>query len=256
MCKKLLCFLTLLISLLTSLVLMAKDKDWGAYDRLLVTQRFLYALYPDLQNARGLFILRTEGLHPATKEVAGPGEIDVISCLSGSGVPGGSVPGAPPPPPPPPHCNGLYPSGPSEFLTVEVMFSTRYPIGSFSVGGSFARSKSKPAEKEIIEHPEWKEEQRIDALRRANPRFGPDQKQEFLRTVPVDAILKFTGCHLQLDTATLYAWRGDDAPPYPTIAEAAWRISGQYRRTGKRPEKCSAAFEPFDGRLIHLLGGF
>ncbi len=249
MCKKLFCFLILLLSLTASFALQAKDKDWGPFDRLRVMQKFLDAVYPDLKNSRGLLILRTEEFHAATGAMD---EIDAIQCHPGSGVPGGSVPGQPPAASMQ-HCAGLYPPDPSYFLTVQVWFSTKYPIRSYSAGGSFTEMRSKSVRKEIIDHPEWNEQQRIEALRQANPRFGPDHKKEFLSTVPVEAIRKFTGCYLQSETAALYAWRSDDVPPDPPVAAIAWRISGKSHNASRHHDACSAAFEPFEGRLISVM---
>jgi hypothetical protein len=175
-------------------------------------------------------------------------EIDVISCHTGSGGYGGNVPGAPAPPP---YCTGLYPSGPSEFRYLVITFSKKYPIRDFAAGGSFVHSRGMGVSKEIADHPEWSQEQRINALRQANPKFGPENKQELLRIIPLEAIRNFTGCSLQLTTAALSAWR-DEAPPDPPHAGVAWRISGRYPNAGKNRNFCSAAFEPFDGRLLSI----
>jgi hypothetical protein len=247
MFKKLLPFIALLMSVLIARALIAKDQDWGSYDRLLVTQRFLSAVYPELVNVRGLLILCAQEFHAAVKDIGAQSEIDLLPCHPGSGIYGGSVPGQPPPSPLP-HCTGLYPSGPSEFLSVSVMFSSTYPIRSFSVSGSFLGSKGKPVQQEIIEHPEWNEEQRIGALRHASPRFGPDNKAELLRTLPVAPILRFTGCRLQLDTAILYAIR-EESQPDPPIARFAWRISGTRLGT-EHKDHCMARFDPFEGKLV------
>ena len=236
--------LLVLTSLLFGCVLMPQDKGWGPYDRLLVTEEFLNALYPDLK-VSGLLILRQEGIHIGMGSM---NEIDVIPCHTGSGVYGGNVPGAPPHPP---YCTGLYPSGPSEFLYFEITFSQGYPIRYFSAGGSFVYSRARGVLKEIADHPEWNQEQRINALRQANPKFGPESKQEFLRTIPLEVIRKFTGCDLQPSTAVLFASR-DEAPPDPPIAGVGWRVSGRYLNGPKDHDFCSAAFEPFDGKLLSI----
>jgi len=236
--------LLVLTSLLFGCVLRPQDKGWGSYDRLLVTEKFLNSLYPELK-VSGLLILRQEGIHVG---MGAMNEIDVISCHTGSGVYGGNVPSAPAPPP---HCTGLYPSGASEFLSLEITFSKKYPIRDFAAGGSFVHSRAMAVSKEISDHPEWSQEQRINALRQANPKFGPKNKQELLRIIPSEAILNFTGCSLQLTTAALSAWRYE-TPPDPPDAGVAWRISGRYLNGPKNHNFCSAAFEPFDGRLLSI----
>jgi hypothetical protein len=183
---------------------------WGSFDRVFVTRNFLDAIYPDLKQTRGLMVLRTG---TGTQD-----EIDLFPCHPGSGVgqPGHDVV----------HCIGLYPAGPSEFLTTGITFVDAYPIWQFSIDGSFVRAKSVPVEKEIIAHPEWKEEQMIDALRRAHPRFGPDNKQEFLSIVPVEVILKYSRCHLELTTGVFHAFR-QEGKPDPSTAGFLWRVTGR-----------------------------
>jgi len=237
--------LLVLASLLFGCVLRPQDERWGSYDRLLVTQSFLNSVYPELKGVNGLLILRTEGIHFG---MGWMNEIDVISCDTGSGVYGGNVPSSPAPPP---YCSGLYPSGPSDFLSLEILFSKMYPIRDFSAGGSFVRSRAMGISDEIAKHPEWSQEQRIDALKHANPKFGPENKQELLRIIPLDAIRNFTGCSLQLTTAALSAWRYETPPDSPT-AGVAWRISGRYLNAPRNHNFCSAAFEPFDGRLLSI----
>jgi uncharacterized protein YndB with AHSA1/START domain len=206
-----------------NLGLMAEEKEWGLFDRLIVTQKFLDAVYPNLKTSEGLITLRSQAFHA---DGGAMDEIDVIPCDPGSGIAGGYRPGEPPHLL---HCTGLYPSRPSDFLSVEVRFFTEFPIHYFSARGSFLGSKGKPARQEIIDHPEWNEEQRIETLRRSGPTFGPEHKQEFLRIVPVDAIRRFTGCNLQPETDVLIASRAE-APPDPPVAGFGWRISGRYDR--------------------------
>jgi hypothetical protein len=240
MSRELRCFLSLLMSFLLSLPLLAQYNNWGSFDRLTVTRRFLEAMYPGLRLSSGLLLLRDAGAMS---------EIDAIPCRLGTGVDAGYVPGAPPAPPPPPHCIGLYPSGPSDFLSAEVRWSTKYPIRHISVGGSFVRSRAELVLKEIADHPDWSQEQRLEALHRAGPRFGSGNRGGLLRIIPVDVILKFTGCRLQPGTAALFVWR-DEAPPDPPVAGVAWRISGKYIYGPELHNSCSAEFEPFDGKLL------
>ncbi|SRR5579871_1158909 len=230
------------IFLLTGLDLIAKEKGWGPFDRLAVTQNFIDALYPELKHTQGLIALRTEEFHAST---GADEEIDILPCHPGSGVAGGGQPQFV-------HCRELYPTGPSGYLNIRVKFSDRYPIRTVEVHGSFLNPKNKDVEKEIVEHPQWNDQQRMDALRRADPKFGPERKTEFLRTVPIREIGRFLGCQLKPETAVLIVARGEDSPPDPTVAFVHWRISGR-PLDSKRSHahlSCVARFEPFDGNLI------
>jgi hypothetical protein len=226
--------LAIFIILAVGFTAAAQDRTWGSFDRVLLTKNFLEAIYPDLKQTQGLIILRTGS---GTRD-----EIDLFPCQPGSGVgqPGHDFV----------HCIGLYPPIPSEFLTTSINFVDIYPIYEISIGGNFVRAKNVPLEKEMIAHPKWREEQMIDALRRAHPRFGPDNKLEFLDTLPTKVILKFTGCRLEPSTAVLHAFR-QEGKPEPPMGAAIWRVAGT-RQHGKTNDSCVARFEPFEGRLISI----
>ena len=157
--------------------------DWGPFDRLVVTQKLLDAVYADLEHYEGVLLLRAVEFHTAT----GQGNVvDLVPCHPGSGYvtyfnlgPGQE---------PPTHCgDGRLLSKSSDFLSMDVTFGKKYPVSVFGAGGSFVHAKSEPVEKQIAAHPEWNDHQRLETLRLAGPRFGPENKAEFLRAVPADA---------------------------------------------------------------------
>lgn len=243
-------FFPVVLCALCVLNIAAQDKEWGSFDRLLAAQYFLDAVYPDLRHYEGLLTLRAVEFRTAT----GQGNVvDLVPCKPGSGIvtysnvePGWQ---------PPPNCgDGRYLGNPSNFLSMDVTFGAKYPIRDFGALGSFVHAKSNPVEKQIAAHPEWSDKQKFDAVRQANPRFGPDKKPQFLKAVPVDAIFKFTGCRLQLDTAQFLAVRQELGDRDRSArGEIGWRISG-LRRNERTDEEvnCVARFEPFDGNLIYL----
>lgn len=226
----------------------AQDKDWGPFDRLLVTQKFLDAVYPDLKHVEGALILHAVEFHAATGQ---GNQIDLVPCHPGSGIVTYSnrAPGQAPPP----NCgSGGFASPFSDYLTLSVIFSIKYPIRSVGAGGSFLTAKSESVRKQIVAHPEWDEQQRIKTLEAAHPRFGVDEKQELIRSIPSDAIFKFTGCKLELDSATIFATR-DELDPYPPKSQVGWHVSGHHPDAAKDSgDRCSAIFEPFDGKLVQI----
>lgn len=228
--------------------LVAQDKEWGPFDRLLVTQYFLNAVYPGLAHYEGALILRTIEFHTIT----GQGNVvDLVPCHPGSGVV--YHPDSERTQEPPPHCgDGRYLAKTLDFLSMDIKFGVKYPIREFGALGSFAHSKSEPVDKQIAAHPEWDDRQRLEAVRHADPQFGPDKKAEFLKSLPIDAISKFTGCHLRLDSAEFLTYR-QEGEAHASWGHAEWRISGsRQRETSDQEESCTARFEPFDGRLIYL----
>lgn len=246
--KELAKMLTVIIAVVWACSAFAQDKDWGPYDRLLVTQKFLDAIYPDLKHVEGALILHAVEFHAATGQ---GNQIDLVPCHPGSGIVTYSnlAPGQKPPP----NCgSGGFPSSFSDFLTLSVIFSVKYPIRALGAGGSFLTAKSESVRKQIAAHPEWDEQQRIEALQEAHPQFGADDKQELISKIPWDALFKFTGCKLELGSAALFATR-DELKPYPPSSQVGWHVSGHHPEAARDSgDRCSAIFEPFNGRLIQI----
>lgn len=240
--------LMFIIVALCALSALGQVQNWGPFDRLLVTQEFLDAIYPDLKHYEGLLTLRAVEFHTAT----GQGNVvDMLPCKPGSGYVDYSNLG--PGQAPPPQCgDGRLRSMSPDFLTMDVTFGTKNPIRQFGAAGSFVHVKSERVEKQIAEHPGWDEQQNVNALRHANPRFGPDNKTEFLGTVPTEAIFKFTGCRLQPESAEFHAFR-QEGEAHLARGTVEWRIPGRRRfeRTDEE-DSCVARFEPFDAKLTYV----
>jgi hypothetical protein len=226
----------------------AQDPEWGPFDRVLVTKKFLDAVYPDLHHYQGLLLFRAVEFHAVT----GQGNVlDLIVCQPGSGIV--TYENLPPGQSPPPHCgDGRLFTQPSDFLSMDVTFGKKNPITVFGAMGSFVHSKSAGVDKQIADHPEWNDQDRLQALRSAHPRFGADQKDSLLASVPVDAIFQFTGCRLDPTRIELIAYR-QETTAGSAFGSVEWRIGGRRRheRTGEE-ENCVARFEPFEGKLLYL----
>jgi hypothetical protein len=208
----------------------AAVKKWMDYDRLRSIERFLDAVYPPLQQHGGFLTMQTEEFNSSSSQL----NLFFVQCWPGSGVPGGAVRADFLP-----HCSGNIGSVNSDFLRIiVVMGPARFPIHSFSADGKFVLEKQDEFIAEIKDHPDWKEPEKLDVLKKAGARFGPENKDDFLKTVPVDVVYEFSGCRLGLKTATFGADYG-------------WAIQGTYRH-GKKDYPCHASFEPFEGKLIGL----
>jgi hypothetical protein len=206
----------------------AINKKWVDYDRLHAVEKFLDEAYPQLVQEKGLLTVQTDEFN----SYSGTLYLFFIQCRPGSGVPGGSEK------PLHPHC----PIGSvdSEFLHISVeMGPASFPIHRFYAEGDFVQDKRGAMLSEIKSHPEWKEPDMLDALRKANPKFGPENKDAFLKSVPASVIYEFSACVLDLGRTTFSA------------GSNAWDIQGTYQQPkGKYP--CSATFEPFDGKLLGI----
>jgi hypothetical protein len=130
------------------------QQKFGRFDRLAVVQRFLDEVYPDLKHVYGLLTARSEAFHLIDPQDFSRGglQVDVAPCRPGSGVPGG---GAEPQRPRVPHCTGLFLPSFSEFLTMSVGFSDKFPNSGLQARGSFVEAKGQAAKQEIWDHPEW-----------------------------------------------------------------------------------------------------
>ena len=225
----------------------AADSKFGSFDRLAAVQKFLDAIYPDLKPVHGLLLSRSEEFHLSPIDGLSGEHIDVVPCRPGSGVPGGTEL----PKTGVQHCTGLFLSSFSEFLSLSVGYSQKFPITMFRAAGSFVGGKNQLARQEIIDHPEWNRQQMTEAVVEAKPSFGPDQRQEFLHIVPLTAIKEFTGCQLDASTALFWVDRLE-AKPDPVQVEIQWIIKGHKTGTGRTPDVCQATFEPFDGKLLSV----
>ena len=222
----------------------AQHNKFGPFDRLDVVQEFADAVYPDLKPVKGLVLLRVEEFHAAT---GADNHVDIVPCHPGSGVYGGGGE----PAPTVPHCTGLFLSSFSEFLNISVRYSSKFPIQKFYAAGTFVDGKSALAKGEIANHAEWTRQEMAEAVIRAKPRYGPDQKTAFSHSISAQAMYEFTGCRLDLSTASFWVDRLE-VKPDPVRVEIEWVITGHRKKNGPAPNGCRATFEPFDGRLLSI----
>ncbi len=261
MWRRLVC-LTLIGSVLVAGSLaVARENKYRSFDRLATVQRFVDEIYPGLKGVRGLVFSRAVQFHLVEPEQAALGgqDIDIVPCYPGSGVAGGGFPKASvlipslrpeeKPEPPVRYCTGLFLSGFSEFLSLSVGYSAKFPIRQFAARGSFVDGKSLATKQEIANHQAWTRQEMVEAVKRAGPRFGPDQKDDFAHSLPTRAISQFTGCALNPSKASFWVDRLE-VKPDPVRVEIEWVVTGQSKSKGKATHACRATFEPFEGRLL------
>jgi hypothetical protein len=212
--------------------LWGQSPSYGTYDRITVLERFLEAVYPDLRQQEGRLTIQTQEFH------SGGGvpmmQIDFVPCHPGSGVPQGGKWIIPP-------CQGLAPSNPSSFLSIETWFrSAKFPIVHYSANGEIIAKEYQLLNREAMNHPERSWEDQLAALKRATPKFAEENREELLKTIPAKSIQEFSGCQLDLNSA-VYG-RGS----------LGWYVRGKKQSGKSNPRQCSATFEPFHGNLLSL----
>lgn len=211
-------------------------KRWDDYDRLHAIERFLGAIYPELQQGGGFITLQSEefNVKSGINQASGTLSLFFVQCWPGSGVPGGGEK------PLHPHCNGFIGSVGSDFLHIILETGpAKFPIRRFYAQGKFVDEKQSALLAEVKAHPEWKEREKLEALRRTGAaKFGPENKEAFLKSVPADVIYQFSGCRLNLRNTTFGV-------------DSGWVIQGMHR-WHKKDDPCHANFEPFEGKLVNI----
>jgi hypothetical protein len=90
----------------------------------------------------------------------------------------------------------------------------------------------------------------LQALALMKPKFGPEQREAFMKVIPTQVIERYSGCRLSPESATFLAKRGPSTPP-DTAMELGWTVDGTSRERGRL--HCPATFEPFEGKLLTIL---
>jgi hypothetical protein len=99
-------------------------------------------------------------------------------------------------------------------------------------------------------HPEWTESQAVSALKQAGARFGPDDKEAFINSLPFDKTEKFLG-RLKISSVDFNLVRPDSTNEFGMVS-MDWSV----RAEASFPDGGSGiylfVFEPFDGKLTML----
>jgi hypothetical protein len=168
--------------------------------------------------------------------------------------------GQAPSPPPIPYCG--VPQSPEDkpFLNVSVGLGAdrhRPFISGFNASGSFINGKLQTIRDQFKDrvHAEfdfrdkqryWTKDDALKALLSTNPKYGTDHKQEFLASVPIQAIQETTGCKLPWSAEFVILFL--NTPP-----QLEWSVEGDAAATeASAAGECWAWFEPFDGHLTAM----
>ena len=118
--------------------------------------------------------------------------------------------------------------------------------------GIYSRYKENASIRELVEaHPEWSEERALAELNRAGARFGPEKKDELLKTVRLEKYERFIG-HFTIKSVEFAAL---SEPHEGNFAFLWWRIKLDVELSGGSHTEYSLIFEPFEGKLTQVLHG-
>jgi len=213
------------------------------YDPFTALALFLRAVYPDLDSYQGLASLQT-GFGSSTFQFGNVG-FEFYPCrMSGVSVQ----------PSPIPYC-GTAPEKP--FLKASLSFGQdrqRPFVFGYNARGSFISGRLENLRDQfkdkVYSDYDLRDKQRywmtadaMEFLHLNNAKFGPDNRKEFIASLPIQAIERTTGCKLRPESAE-FQIRG------PRNPELEWTVRGTAVATKHRKEEeCWAMFEPFEGRL-------
>lgn len=116
------------------------------------------------------------------------------------------------------------------------------------ISGPFVTDRVRKFEKEVDEHPDWSEEQIVARLKTAGAKFGPDNRDQFLRALPLKELEPVTG-RLEV-TGDVFSVRSASIGGDPPVAAIGWTVTATWHRAdGKFEGDCILLFEPFEGAL-------
>lgn len=234
------------------------------YDRIELLARFLQTVYPGLANNHQLAMLEVDVLFEPNLG-ARISHLQLYPCSSDAEMPGPevnrypglSLPSKPTAPAPPkssatPLC-GTDPTPESKKylqVTVEITNHQKHPIAKFASSGTYVDTKLRELRQQFAGKWYPDHDEVLKALRSMNPKYGPDNRKEFLATLPTENIRDLTGCRLRPETATFVAELSENT--LHQLPDFQWHLEG--RAAGSKVlGTCSAAFEPFDGHLTLFM---
>jgi len=115
--------------------------------------------------------------------------------------------------------------------------------------GPFVTGRRDKLREELDRHPEWPDARVVKALKAVGAKFGPDDKAEFLRALPLKELEPCTG-RLEVLSAEFRVRLATVEREKPK-ADLTWRVLAKaYSPDGQYETNCSLTFEPFGGALM------
>jgi len=200
-------------------------------DHVCTAKRLLLALYPDLRGRNAQ--VRVAGESPLESE----GSMAVFQASVSTPVPDKPGVGRSGPPEMIDQLWGIFmiSSGPTQVLQVQCF------------GAEVIQEKDKKLTELVDSHPEWTEEQAIQALKEAGASFGPDAKELVQKNLPFERLEPIVGkIHL---TSLYFEVRNSADPPQAMLS---WYADFTAEKGGRK-KRYYLAIEPFGGRpyILH-----
>lgn len=111
--------------------------------------------------------------------------------------------------------------------------------------GTLVLGREHRLEEEVDQHPEWSEQQIVARLKAAGAKFGPDDREAFRRSLPLQQLEPLVGRLEVMDYS--FSIRTDSDQP---VAGIGWSVHAKcYSTDGKFETDSILLFEPFEGTL-------
>lgn len=135
-------------------------------------------------------------------------------------------------------------------LDGEFLFSSSGRIEHMSaVVGDEVHSKENDTIHQLVEsHPEWPEDQEIRALEDAGAKYGPADKERFIRNLPLDRAKGILG-QLKIVKVDFNVPNSDHTGNF-AAGTLNWTVRAEAQLPDGTRTRYAFGFEPFDGRLI------
>jgi len=134
-------------------------------------------------------------------------------------------------------------------LTAFVLFETdANNLIEMSVVGASAAGRHDKFAEEVNKHPEWTDAQVVAKMNAAGARFGPEQRAELLRALPLEELKPYLGGELEV-VFEEFGVRYLQAPGKVGDADLSWLVRAKGHGPRGQRAYYNMAFEAFDGRL-------
>jgi hypothetical protein len=236
------------ILLLGALPALSESQDLNDRETVLTrTRDFLQAFYPELLGKGMLLNLRTsQSIDNSWRQVAGIRfDVQRYDPLSERMLN-------------PPHDlktgKRLPPADNQALLQGLIRFNERGYLHEFSLGDSdLIRSTDNDKIQKLVElHPEWSETQALAALREAGALYGPEKKEELLKTLQLGKLEPFLGSST-IRSVEFVVFHGAHVGNF---AGLYWTVHLDTTAPDGKRASYTLILEPFEGRLRHAFQNF
>jgi hypothetical protein len=106
--------------------------------------------------------------------------------------------------------------------------------------------------RQLVEsHPDWSNAQAVNALKQAGARFGPDDKEAFVNSLPLDKAERFLG-KLKI-TLVEFNYPDRDRTGHFAAPALDWTVQAEAELPDGTHPRYGLRFEPFEGKLTSLV---